>query len=238
MSRLAGILALSSFVGVGALAADKTPAKPAKEALQACNLLVGTWRGTGQPEGTLKEKQRGFWSESLTWEWQFKGEEAWLKLAIDKGKYYTGGELRYLADKEQYQLTMTNADKESVVFSGKLDDQKLVLEREDKKKKESQRVVITLLRANRFLYRYEVKSEKTSDFSKKYEVGATKEGVPFAGAADSTPECIVSGGQGTIKVAYKGVTYYVCCSGCRDEFKEDPEKYIKASEAKKGKEKK
>jgi YHS domain-containing protein len=33
----------------------------------------------------------------------------------------------------------------------------------------------------------------------------------------------------------QGVTYYVCCSGCRDAFNEDPEKYIKEYEAKKKK---
>ena len=47
------------------------------------------------------------------------------------------------------------------------------------------------------------------------------------------PECIVSGGLGTMKVTYKGKDYYVCCSGCRDEFKSDPEKYIKEYEERK-----
>jgi YHS domain-containing protein len=28
-------------------------------------------------------------------------------------------------------------------------------------------------------------------------------------------------------VTYKGQTYYVCCTGCRDAFNETPEKYIK-----------
>jgi len=31
------------------------------------------------------------------------------------------------------------------------------------------------------------------------------------------------------------VTYYVCCSGCKDEFKSDPEKYIKLAAEKKKK---
>ena len=46
-------------------------------------------------------------------------------------------------------------------------------------------------------------------------------------------ECIVSGGKGTIPVSYNGKTYYVCCSGCRDAFKDDPEKFIKEAEKKK-----
>jgi YHS domain-containing protein len=65
-------------------------------------------------------------------------------------------------------------------------------------------------------------------------VGATKEGVAFAGG-DAGPECIVSGGKGTMQVSYKGKTYYVCCTGCRDEFKAEPEKYVQEFEAKKKK---
>jgi hypothetical protein len=44
--------------------------------------------------------------------------------------------------------------------------------------------------------------------------------------------CIVSGGLGKITVSYKGKTYYVCCSGCRDAFSDQPEKYVKEWEAK------
>jgi len=53
------------------------------------------------------------------------------------------------------------------------------------------------------------------------------------GKVDKKNECIVSGGQGTITISYKGETYYVCCSGCADAFKENPEKYINEYKAKK-----
>ena len=56
-------------------------------------------------------------------------------------------------------------------------------------------------------------------------------GRKFA-AGDGKPECIVSGGLGTSTVTYKGKQYYVCCSGCRDAFNENPEKFIKELEAK------
>ena len=59
----------------------------------------------------------------------------------------------------------------------------------------------------------------------------------MAVAGSSGPECVVTGGLGTISVNYKGKTYYVCCTGCRDEFKDNPEKYIKEYEEKKAKEK-
>jgi YHS domain-containing protein len=40
------------------------------------------------------------------------------------------------------------------------------------------------------------------------------------------PECVVTGGKGTIPIAYKGQTYYVCCSGCKRAFDENPEKIL------------
>ena len=36
----------------------------------------------------------------------------------------------------------------------------------------------------------------------------------------------MTGGLGTIQVAYNGKTYYVCCSGCREEFAANPKKYV------------
>ena len=47
---------------------------------------------------------------------------------------------------------------------------------------------------------------------------------------------IVSGGLGKIKVSYKGQTYYVCCTGCQEAFKDDPEKYLKEYAERKAKE--
>lgn len=204
----------------------------ARKAFKPFNHLVGTWKATGTPEGTREEKQRGFWTESLTWAWAFKGDDAWLTVGFDKGKYFRKGELRYIADKRLYQLTLSTPDGDRLIFTGKLEDDRLTLTRDDEDAKETQQLVVTLLHANRFLYRYEVRPQGKTSFAKRYQVGATKEGEAFA-AADGKPECIVSGGLGTIKVTYKGQTYYVCCTGCRDEFNARPEKYIKEYEERK-----
>jgi hypothetical protein len=213
------------------VAADSPAKKTSKEALQAFNDLVGSWRCTGTPEGKKKE----FWTETMSWAWQFKGDEACMKLAFDKGKYFESGEMHYLADKDQFQLTVQTTDKSKLTFTGgPLKDKTLTLDREDEKTKEGQRLVFVLLHSNRILYRYEVKPADQKAFARLYQVGATKVGVPFA-EGESGPECIVSGGLGTIKMTYKGQTYYFCCTGCRDAFKDDPEKYIKEVEAKKAK---
>ena len=236
MKRISGLLAgIILMLGSWTVAADQ-PVKTPKEALKEFQDLIGPWRATGTPEGTQAEKQKGFWTESQAWEWQFKGDDAWMRTTIDKGKYFTAAELRYLPKTGLYQLTLTTPDKQSLVFEGKLDDKKLTLDRVDDKAKEKQRLVFSFLHSNRFLYRYEVKKDGRPDFTRVYQVGVTRTDVPFAGG-DGKPECVVSGGLGTIAVTYKGKTYYVCCSGCRDAFKDDPEKYIKEFKERKAKEK-
>jgi hypothetical protein len=233
MKRLRTFCSLLVLVLVAGVAfADEPEKVKPRKALKAFNSLIGSWRGTGEPEGTREEKQRGFWQETISWEWQFKGEDVFLKAAFEKGKHFTGSELRYLPDKDLFQMTLTTPAKETLTFEGKFADKRLTLERTDDKTKETQRLVISLLHSNRYLYRYEVKPAEHTVFTKVYQVGATKEGVAFASTGDE-PECVVSGGLGTIQVVYKGKTYYVCCTGCRDAFKEEPEKYIKEYEERK-----
>jgi hypothetical protein len=214
--------------------ATEPPASDAsKEALQPFNVLIGSWKGTGTPEGTREERAAGAWTETITWSWQFKNADVWLAATFDKGKHFTKGELRYTPDAGQprYTFTLTAPDKSTFTYVGAFKDKVLTLDRTDGAAKENERLVISLLHFNRYLYRVETRPAGTAvAFVKQYQVGATKEGVPFADVPKG-PECIVSGGLGTIKVSYKGKDYYVCCTGCRDAFKEDPEKYIKEAEA-------
>jgi hypothetical protein len=228
MLRVATLAALFALV---ATAAD--PPKPdPRAALQPFNVLVGSWKGTGTPEGSREEKQAGFWTEKISWEWQFKGDNAWLTVTFDKGKHFKSGELRHNPGKGTYQLTLKTADDKTQTYSGTLKDKVLTLDRTDAGAKDEERLVFSLLHYNRHLYRAETRpAGSTVGYTKKYQVGATKEGVAFADVPKG-PECIVSGGLGTIRLTYQGKEYYVCCTGCRDAFREHPEKYIKEAAAK------
>ena len=62
--------------------------------------------------------------------------------------------------------------------------------------------------------------------SRVAEVGYTREGTRLAVEGADGPECVVTGGKGTIPITYKGQTYYVCCSGCKQAFHENPEKIL------------
>jgi hypothetical protein len=212
---------------------DPAPKRTPKEALQALQDLIGEWRGTGEPkQGTREERTRNFWQETIAWQWRFQGEKVWLQADVARGKYFTRFELTYLPATDRYSLKATTADKAVLTFEGKLAKRKLVLEREDAAAKQTQRLTFDLLHFNRYLCRYDARTEGKTLFTALWQVGATKEGVEFA-TLPNKPECIVSGGLGTMTVLYKGQTYYVCCSGCRDAFNDDPEKYIKDFEAKK-----
>jgi hypothetical protein len=231
---VAAVLAVLLGVGSGPPAGANPLAEPmsARDALRPFNLLVGSWKGTGTPEGTRDERAAGLWTETITWGWQFKGDDAWLTAAFDKGKHFSKGELRYSAAKGTYQLDLTAADKSTATFTGALKDKVLTLDRADPPAGEEQRLVVTLLHHNRHLVRFETRPAGSKrGYARRWQVGATKEGVPFADVPKG-PECIVSGGLGTTKVSHNGQDYYVCCSGCRDAFREDPEKFVKEAATK------
>jgi hypothetical protein len=233
------ILIFGAFLGiVTTLDADPPAAKSSREALQAFGGLIGSWKCTGTPVGTREEVQKGFWTEKMSWEWQFKGKDAWLKIAFENGKRFTGGELRYVPDQGHYTLALTTLAKEKMTYVGTIEmrDKTKIVTFERDGDKETQRLVFTLLHDNVYNYRYDVKTAGRQLFSKKWSVLATKEGESFA-AGDGKPECVVSGGAGTSAVTYMGKTYYVCCSGCRSEFNENPAKYVKEYEDKKTKKK-
>lgn len=193
------------------LAADPPPRRSAREALKPFNVLIGSWQGLGAPEGHLDEKRKGSWQETISWEWQFKDGDAWLEVSFDKGKYFRDGTLRFLPAKEQFQLALTTAEKQVVTFTGPLKDHRLVLERRDDRTKEVQRIVLSFIQDNRFLYHYEVQPAERPFSRKVYLVGATKVGQPLVAVSDEIgPFCVVSYGPPLSELTYRGKTYYLC----------------------------
>jgi hypothetical protein len=223
-------LAVTVVLTAALAAADAPPARPPREALADFQTLIGTWKATGVPEGSRQERERGHWAETVTWEWRFAKDDVGLTARFENGRHFKAGELRYRPAEDRYQFTATTAAGDAVTFAGPCRDRQLLLERADPAGA-VQRLVLTPLHANRFLYRVEEKPAGAAAFVKRFQVGATKEG--FAGPGTSVPECVVSGGPGTMTVTYQGKSYPVCCGGCRSAFLDDPEKYLREAAARK-----
>jgi YHS domain-containing protein len=200
----------------------------AKKALGEVQEFIGVWN----LEGTQKDGGKTIaWKEKVSWGWKFKDGEAWIvaDFAEGKGKYFTKGELRYDVEKKKYVLTLTGTDKTEHVYEGTVGKSGGVkLDRTDAKTGDIYRVSVdTLADGIRMQLKYEKKEGGTGQFINVFGMIGNKDGESIAGTSKK-PECIVSGGAATIPVSYGGKTYYVCCTGCRDEFNANPEKYIKA----------
>lgn len=240
MSRLvalcvmAGVLGLVGPMPAGSSAKDQAKVKDALRELQD---FIGGWKGSGSKK--LKPGPRDpFWTETVQWNWRFQGDDCWLAVEFDGGKLFRGAEIRYLLDKKHYQLTATPVEgKDKLVFVGTLKDERLTFERSDAKTKEVQRVRMnTAADGIRFLYLVDRKNDGGTIWRLEAFVETTKIGETLARREKKGPECVVSGGLGTMAVSFLGETFYVCCSGCRDAFNENPKKYVdEFKAAKKGK---
>jgi YHS domain-containing protein len=199
----------------------------AKKALQEVQDFMGVWN----LEGTQKVGARTeAWKEKVDWSWNFKSPQPALKVAFadGKGKYFGKGDLTYLVAKKKYQLVLVGADKAEQVYEGDaLRTGGLKLERKDAKTGDVDRITMnTLADGVRFQMKVEKQEGGKGLFATAYQMNGNKDGESIAGGTKK-PECVVTGGAATIAVSFKGQTYYVCCSGCRDAFNENPEKFVK-----------
>lgn len=237
MKRLLAVALLLCAVGllVPALSgADADDKEEVKEKLRELQDFIGGWKGSGGPDKPKPGPRDDIWSESLDWSWRFKGDDVWLALKIAGGKAFKSGEVRYLGDKKGYVLTLTDKDDKKLEFTGKLKNEgEIVWTRQDPETKATQQVTMnTAADGVRFIYRVAHRDEGKTIWVKDFMVATTKLGESL-GKVEKKNECVVSGGVGTMAVTYKGETYWVCCSGCKDAFNESPEKYIAEFKAKK-----
>ena len=218
MPRAFALLLLTAGVMV---AADPDPAQ--KAGLQQVGGFVGAWRGSG--DGKPAGDKKLLWSQTSTWGWKF-GDQPALVLEIKDAKGLASGTLTYQPKDKTYTLKGKDADGTDRTYAGKLDRGRLALESKDADTGDVRRLTFrTVADGVRLIQTVELQPKGRGPFTKLYEVGATKEGESFAGNR-ATKECIVTGGTGTITVSYMGQTYYVCCTGCRDEFNASPKKYV------------
>lgn len=196
--------ALIGLLLVLCVAQDKAPATT-KEAMKPIQFLVGEWKTTWSPEG---KDAKDAWEEIQAWEYKIEKEEYALQFTVKDGKHFKDGVLTYDLKKKAYRLDVTRADDKKAGFEGKLNGKDLVLEEVGDEKAARERLTLNFLRDNRFIGDTQKKEAGAKTWIQTAALQFTKQGVPFV--KTEAPKCIVTGGTGSIEVAYQGKTYYIC----------------------------
>ncbi|MGD9855779.1 MAG: YHS domain-containing protein [Planctomycetaceae bacterium] len=203
-------------MAAGAVFAERPPAQ---EGLERFNSLIGEWRGVGQPQ---RGSNRGAWRQTGEWVWNFENDAVAIDYNVTDGKLLTTARLTHDPKSGLYRLLVTNTEGIERAHTGRLEDNKLVLESSPDDAGAVSRITVTLLNDDRTLVLHEQRAANQQRFFRVAEVGYTRAGVRLARPGSGQPECIVTGGAGTMEVTYQGKTYYVCCSGCKQAFDDDP----------------
>ena len=192
--------------------------------------LVGPWKGTAIPAAN---KLKG-WPETHFWSWKFlKGTPVGMTVEFKGSKNLKSGALNYDEATKIYTFDALDLRDKPVAFQGTLDPTRkfLALDRTTEVEGAKERLTIRLLPENviRYSLWFDKRESGAPQFKRTLDVGLTKEGESFAAGSgvSDLPKCIITGGAAGMSVTYMGVSYPICCSGCRDEFTESPEKYVK-----------
>lgn len=232
-----------------------SPAESQREAamvaLKPLQVLLGKWRGT-----TRREFERFKAVDSHEWVWDLKTnpDQPALVMESNKSPYFRKASLTWDATEEVFRLTAITPKKETQTFIGDFSEPVREVEGDDNKlqrvfslqlteteesagdRKERWQVSISQQSNDRYLLQVDRRRGRAA-FRRYDTVSTQREGTSFA-INDSDygeKECLISQGLGTIAVSYKGKTYWVCCSGCKAAFEEEPEVWIARAEARKKK---
>jgi hypothetical protein len=196
-----------------------------KRALAAAQAYVGEWKGVAQPK---RGSNQGAWTEEARWAWRFPEGRAELVAELTHDKFFSQLQLQAGDQAGRFVLLATPAGTDPQArpatrrFSGAAVDGGLVFTAEQAGDDEPARISLRLVAGgDRMLVLYERRTGGA--YSRLAEVGSTRKGSSFAKNVATGPECVVTGGLGTIAVEHQGKKYFVCCTGCRDLFKDDPE---------------
>lgn len=233
-------LAVSGSLGhPGPARGDEPPGRDIPAAWAPLEYLVGRWNGQARPRDNAAQRFRG-WPESHSWAWVFtQGKPTGLSVTITGGKVLAHAKLTYDPAGKRYRLEGTGPrpGSEPIVFQGGWLDgagKMLVLDQVGLEGRSTQQRGTWRLslwpNANfvRYTLRVDRREAGAIQFSPTIEIGLTREGETLAASSSSTdrPKCIVTGGAATMTLTYQGRTFPICCTGCRDEFHDNPEKYL------------
>ena len=208
--------------------------------LQPLQILLGQWRGTTRREF---EDFKAVDAHEWVWDLRTQPDQPALVMKSDKSPYIRSARLTWDVDGSQFQMTIQDGDGKERALAGDFtepvseivgSDDKLhrvfrleFSEVEDSAHPEMWQLAFAQQENNRYLLEVGKRRGKAA-FSRFDTVSTQRVGTSFAisdsGYAEKT--CIISEGLGTTEVMYKGRSYWVCCSGCKAAFEDDPDTWI------------
>jgi hypothetical protein len=191
--------------------------------LKPLSVLVGEWRGVGQPK---RGSRNGAWIEKAKCAWKFTDETSVMVLESDSDKQF---------QKVIFGWDPTTESSTAVIHDGKSDATDLIRDAKastgvvdvfvDSQNADDVRNKMTLRRISdiRVTLLFEKRNSAAGSWRRISEIGYTRAGEQLASSRSSGRQCVVTGGLGTMTVMHDGKSYYVCCEGCRQAFESDPE---------------
>lgn len=211
-------------------AADTRRREMCVRVLQPLGVLVGEWKGVGQPK---RGSNVGAWSEKAHSAWKFDEKVSGLFLNFEPGKQYESVLFSVAEKGVTPELSLTPTDGETIHLIKK--DDSTAADSSSKDKKDvawvfesspdvlpQKRCTVRIISDIRFAMLFEEKPTAQGSYRRLSEIGLTRVGARLASGNTGERQCIVTGGLGTIKVSHEGKTYYVCCEGCQQAFDADP----------------
>lgn len=230
----------SSGAGAVPVADNGERVESARAALKPLQILVGNWNGTSRT-ATIDQPN---------WAWDLKTDpkQPALRVQSEKGQHLHDGRLTFVPATQEFVFSTSSLDGKKREYRGNFtqevqdvlgDDKKLqrtykleLTEPQADSDGDQGRLVINQQENNRYILEI-YRKRGTGQFQRIDSVNTQREGTSFALSdtdyGDKT--CVISQGLGTISVSYKGKSYWVCCTGCKAAFEDDPEKWIAKWEA-------
>lgn len=232
-SLFVGMIGLTLMLAIRQADSDETQsaaqATAQKNALAEFNPWIGGWRGTGQ---VRRGSTRGAWRENGEFVWKFSKQSVGIEYKVKEPKHIKSSLISWDTKAKHFVMSAEFKDGTKRDYTGKFEKKVLRLESKADAQGYVSRLSFRMLNSKRMLLLYEKRKATQSIYQRVGEVGYTRAGTRLAASDNTGPVCVVSGGAGTMKVSYKGKTYYVCCTGCRDAFNDDPAGIIAEYEAK------
>lgn len=215
-----------------------------KQALKPIQILLGEWHGSANK---LAGGAKGY--EELKWVWDWKTDRAQpaLAMATEGSAYMKSVRLTYLVEDQLFQMTVEDKEGRQRELRGKFTEEPHDRPGEDKKQtpqrvykllltetgdaKDRWQVIVNQQENNRYLL--ELSQARGKNFMRFDTIGTQRQNTSFAQSDEDFKDrtCVISQGLGTMQLTHKGKSYWVCCSGCKAAFEEDPDKWIAKFEA-------